>query len=202
MATKENKNMEVIDLISPKKLVIKTQKNKRQKLCFEYFIQSRVQPLRTSNNFNLKSNNKNDSKKRIKDDFSKNFEISKKHHVTNSLENEMYNYMNSTLEFLEKYNRKMKNTESPLKNKSFRCDKCDKVFHFRHSLNRHLNSEHREILNYPCEKCERKFHDKQDLDEHVKLAHKISADFDCDVCGKKFSSKISVKRHKVSLHTV
>merc|ERR1712243_439896 len=60
------------------------------------------------------------------------------------------------------------------------CNKCDKKFSWRLSLNRHIKSAH-EGLKYPCNDCDYKATQRGDLSKHIQAVHE-GQKFPCNFC--------------------
>ena len=52
------------------------------------------------------------------------------------------------------------------------CNRCDKLYTHRDSLNRHIKSAHLGI-KYPCNDCGNEFMQRSDLSRHIKAIHNV-----------------------------
>lgn len=75
-----------------------------------------------------------------------------------------------------------------------RCEKCDKTFSSKSSLNRH-NLIHM-TKRFKCDTCDKEFTYKCNLDVH-KLNHSGVRAFKCEECGKEFTQKCRLTSHKL-----
>ena len=100
------------------------------------------------------------------------------------------------------------------KDKSFTCEKCEKVFNRLSSLKRHIEITHEGLKKHQCFVCSRKFGYASHLKDHMTRAHKdidIKEDikgndneesdtkakyFHCKECDKRFSTKKDYMRHQ------
>ena len=80
-----------------------------------------------------------------------------------------------------------------LKEKSFKCKKCDKTFYFKSYLLKHEET-HGERL-WKCETCGIAFFRASDLRRHC-LIHTGERNYCCDECGKTFNRSHHLKDHK------
>ena len=78
--------------------------------------------------------------------------------------------------------------------KRLNCELCDKQFHQRTELEKHMSSLHGEnTMSKPvaCEYCGKRFRKKTDLKKHVSATH----DFSCECCGKHFRKRTDINKH-------
>ena len=81
---------------------------------------------------------------------------------------------------------------------TFRCEKCDKMFHTRKSLGSHA-LVHSDIRSFICSKCERPFKSKKDLLVHESI-HTGARKVLCPICQVQLSAKNKIPRHIQSVH--
>ena len=75
------------------------------------------------------------------------------------------------------------------------CYICDQPFDTKKERTAHLRSVH-----FRCDLCQRSFHDKQTLQRHILSVHQKLKPFKCEKCGKGFSQKSTVKTHDLAVH--
>ena len=86
-----------------------------------------------------------------------------------------------------------------LENVRYNCDKCEKIFSHKTSLNYHIKSAHMNV-RYHCDKCEKSFSHKTTLNAHIKSVHK-NVRYHCNECKKSFTYKTNKRAHiKSALH--
>lgn len=81
--------------------------------------------------------------------------------------------------------------------KPFTCDKCNKAFMHKCTLNRHkISCENKQT--FVCHVCGKGFHRKDYLQEHLKGEHKrkMGVIFKCKICGETFQFKSWLLAHK------
>lgn len=91
------------------------------------------------------------------------------------------------------------------KTQTFECPICNKLFTFKHSLDRHMNAVHEDKRDFKCEveNCERAFRSKYELNQHRNKIHQEMKNFEqisCDVCDKICSSRKNLYAHKKYVH--
>lgn len=84
----------------------------------------------------------------------------------------------------------------------FPCEKCGKMFRWKHDMKRHIKTVHLGIKQYKCNICDKKFIDKSALSLHVLSTHKQDVTFNCTLCTKKYYSKYKLKSHMEEKHNV
>ena len=57
-----------------------------------------------------------------------------------------------------------------MKNETFRCSSCNKIFVSKRSLARHKAAHHRYWKRYSCKHCKKKYMFKSLLDRHIKVS--------------------------------
>ena len=94
--------------------------------------------------------------------------------------------------------------------KSFQCSKCEKVFIFLKSLEKHERSHQRmEGLDIPhkfdkpkkCSYCEKEFESSDKFRRHVRTSHGEKTDFQCMKCGKFYDSDRNLRKHVTDYHS-
>lgn len=80
----------------------------------------------------------------------------------------------------------------------FQCDKCDKSYKVRSSLNSHKVTHNSEKM-YKCDECDKAFHYSTPLQIHKRI-HTDERPYKCDRCSASFRSKANLKYHE-RLHT-
>ncbi|XP_075237751.1 uncharacterized protein LOC142333979 [Lycorma delicatula] len=81
--------------------------------------------------------------------------------------------------------------------KSFICNFCQKSFHRKHDLKRHINS-HTKEKNYICNFCSKSFNESSELNLHFKIH--MEEGYICKCCQKSFKNKNNIKAH-LNTHT-
>lgn len=85
------------------------------------------------------------------------------------------------------------------KEKSFGCTKCDKTFHNKARLKRHMISHRSKVVS--CDECGENFPDGRSLMNHRHSHTSVSGrHFPCRECGKTFGSRSSQQIH-IRIHT-
>ena len=94
--------------------------------------------------------------------------------------------------------------------KSFKCDKCDKSFALKNSLNLHTRNIHNLVKienssgdisykpfekNFSCYRCSKQFAVKSKLELHERI-HTGEKPFKCDLCDKFFTQRSQLLIHK------
>jgi uncharacterized Zn-finger protein len=77
----------------------------------------------------------------------------------------------------------------------FRCDFCEKAFHSKGHLNRHLHI-HTGEKQHSCDFCGKCFVQKCNL-KHHRMIHTGEKPYVCSMCGKGFNQKSSLKGHMI-----
>ena len=96
------------------------------------------------------------------------------------------------LQYLKRHEWKAHNI-GEFKERSFPCPHCDRVYHVKDHLTRHVKVEHdKERLQ--CDVCSKLFCDKSALARH--LLYHGEPKFECDECPEKFREGRHLKRHK------
>ena len=77
----------------------------------------------------------------------------------------------------------------------FKCtfDKCEKLYHSRSHLDRHIMI-HTNERPYQCDKCEMAFHQKGSLKEHIRV-HTGEKPYQCEVCPNSYAQGGAFKAH-------
>ena len=84
---------------------------------------------------------------------------------------------------------------------SFQCDKCEKSFKTKQSMNRHfiVHHEKQNVRKCKFEGCEKTFANGFALSKHMQ--HHKKEPFVCDICGKDFRQKGNLRIHTIREHT-
>jgi uncharacterized C2H2 Zn-finger protein len=114
------------------------------------------------------------------------------------MSNHMCDYINCNYSSNLKHNVDRHIQTVHLKQKSFKCDKCDASFTAKESLQRHINSIHLEQC-FVCKHCEQSFNCKNNMQRHVNSAH-LKMKYKCDKCDEHFSYKSNLLRHVNAIH--
>ena len=69
------------------------------------------------------------------------------------------------------------------KTKQHRCDTCDAIFSYKHTLKKHIEINHEETKIHNCEICASTFAHKEYLQSHIISVHKRSRSKKCSLCG-------------------
>ena len=84
----------------------------------------------------------------------------------------------------------------------WKCDKCDKTYTLKQTLNTHKNRKHREV-NHVCPTCNAQFNDKSTWKRHVRFQRckDKSKILNCETCGMLFRKRYNLKRHIETHHS-
>ncbi|KAG7176075.1 GATOR complex protein WDR59-like [Homarus americanus] len=125
--------------------------------------------------------------------------------ITRSLEQTIALSSNSTQEFLKIDLDALPDRKFPVQNAPhsdepglFQCDKCDKTYKVRSSLNSHKVTHNTEKM-YKCDECGKAFHYSTPLQIH-KRTHSDERPYRCQSCAASFRSKANLRYHE-RLHT-
>lgn len=80
----------------------------------------------------------------------------------------------------------------------FQCDKCDKTYKIRSSLNSHKVTHNAEKM-YKCDECDKAFHYSTPLQNHKRI-HSDERPYRCQSCNASFRSKANLRYHE-RVHT-
>ncbi|KAG9344682.1 hypothetical protein JZ751_010368 [Albula glossodonta] len=92
--------------------------------------------------------------------------------------------------------------EKRQRNGQFKCEKCQRSFHYEKSYLKHISASHgvQPEVTYRCATCSQTFANRCNLKIHERHVHSDERLFPCDVCGKAFKRKKDVKRHCRQVH--
>ena len=100
-------------------------------------------------------------------------------------------------------NTKKRHIEMHHMNKKLPCEKCEKSFQCKQSLEYHYLTTHQKktTLYFACEVCEKTFITKIGLNNHMKFKHTENFEQNvCDICEAKFKHEKYLKAHKLHVH--
>lgn len=83
--------------------------------------------------------------------------------------------------------------------KTFKCDKCPKIFVRNDQLRSH-QFRHAE-KNHRCETCTKSYATKSQLKNHIKAVHEKAFVHICDICARVFRNKAIYEKHKQVVHS-
>ena len=95
--------------------------------------------------------------------------------------------------------------KAPIREKSYSCIQCDKVFILDGQLKKHLETVHnweltvRPKTNLVCNQCDKSFHRQSYFNYHMK-AHSGKNSYSCTQCDKAFIKKGQMKLHIKTVH--
>lgn len=106
------------------------------------------------------------------------------------------------------YNNQQRSEEPPKKKrqrnvnseKKFKCQKCDKEFVLKSSLNSHVANIHSGIRPFQCTYCPKTCTTKQLWTNHINGNHLNKKPFVCDYCQKGFVLKQNMEAHRDRIH--
>ena len=78
------------------------------------------------------------------------------------------------------------------------CPVCQKVFKSENMMQRHVRKFHEKT--YPCDKCNKCYPSKLSLEEHKK-SHEDDSYLQCSMCHLKYKRKIGLKYHQIRVHS-
>ena len=77
----------------------------------------------------------------------------------------------------------------------FQCERCNKFFTLKGSLNRHIKTIHEEHRPFKCTVCEKNFNRKYDLKMHFSSVHEkkkpCKCEVRCEICTVKFAHHVT-----------
>ena len=87
----------------------------------------------------------------------------------------------------------------------FKCQKCDKTFHYNQNLKTHLkkpcqSDKPKNGEKFQCEPCEKPFDKTSDLQRHLTQVHSGAKKFKCPLCDETFKFLKGLKAHKAKQH--
>ena len=81
------------------------------------------------------------------------------------------------------------------------CDSCGNAFEYMKTLNRHVETKHKDTTMFMCDQCPKQFERKDHYIRHLKSCKQKKKESDqCEICLKQFSRKAYVKVHKEKMH--
>jgi KRAB domain-containing zinc finger protein len=106
---------------------------------------------------------------------------------------------------LPAYFSKEKESPETTEEDKYLCDRCDKSFKYRQSLQYHIESIHMDKKDFACHICGRAFTRMQRLREHSARMHGdglVQPSHTCDECGRDFITSGAWKLHMRKFHSV
>ena len=82
--------------------------------------------------------------------------------------------------------------------RKYKCEECDHLFSFSHSLKQHKQAQH-EFIVYSCEQCDYKISYKSKLNLHIKTIHEGQR-FPCEYCDWKGLASVGLRVHIKGKH--
>ena len=82
----------------------------------------------------------------------------------------------------------------------FKCDKCDRDFTTKHSLEVHIRTHDKNEKKVSCQICQQKFSQKGHLTTHMQI-HEDKT-IPCDQCSNMFGTERALKLHKKYVHVL
>lgn len=79
------------------------------------------------------------------------------------------------------------------------CAHCSRPFYESDRMQTHIKRSH-ETQKFACNWCEKTFHDKSGISRHILGVHFQQRNFKCNICNKSFKEKYNLKEHKFSVH--
>ncbi|KAK3866520.1 hypothetical protein Pcinc_027953 [Petrolisthes cinctipes] len=110
----------------------------------------------------------------------------------------LYPYESMKLEFPHQKKPSGQNAPNSDEPGIFQCDKCDKTYRVRSSLNSHKVTHNAEKM-YKCDECDKAFHYSTPLQIH-KRTHSDERPYKCRSCSATFRSSTNLRYHE-RLHT-
>ena len=91
-----------------------------------------------------------------------------------------------------------------LKEKKYKCERCEKTIAYRLGLNNHIKVYHfSEVKEEKCDHCDYRTQTKEKLSRHITYYHKPkdhSKRDDCHICEMSYPIKLSLTMHIASVH--
>ena len=84
------------------------------------------------------------------------------------------------------------------KGEKLQCEKCNKYYP-DYTINKHIKTVHSEG-KFKCDICNKAFHYEKSLSDHTTLYHNSGDTWKCELCLKEFSSVGSYNRHLKLVH--
>jgi hypothetical protein len=101
------------------------------------------------------------------------------------------------------YARKKHEVNHEAKEKTFKCEKCQKSYSNTNALKYHTKVKHEVISRHPCDYCGTEFSSERTLFRHKQVIHgegPVELKYICDLCGSKFNRKDTLDRHDKEQH--
>ena len=73
--------------------------------------------------------------------------------------------------------------------KQYQCEKCEKSFGIKSSLEKHFKIVHIGLKPYNCTECNDQFKTKLEVQQHTKRCHDKTKPFECSKCQKNFDTR-------------
>ena len=87
-----------------------------------------------------------------------------------------------------------KTKEHPKRAEKLNCDKCGKLFDFKHQLKKHIKIVHDNIRDQKCSHCDKSFKTKDVLKEHIASVHE-GVKHICAFCGRSYNRRSDLSVH-------
>ena len=81
------------------------------------------------------------------------------------------------------------------KGKRFNCPKCERFFHYKSHLTRHVSLVHDKLRPFSCTKCDLKLFTKIHLEKHIQVIHDGVTPHQCSHCEAAFAYKDQLRTH-------
>ena len=85
-------------------------------------------------------------------------------------------------------------------NRKYKCDKCDYIAGYKHTLTEHIQSVH-EGVKYACNKCDYLATTQGNLTKHIQSRHE-GIKYACDQCDYKAGYRSDLTKHMKSKHAI
>ncbi|XP_055586058.1 zinc finger protein 12-like [Uranotaenia lowii] len=104
------------------------------------------------------------------------------------------------IETCPKFNPSYKNKDK-IERKKHQCSICGRIFNHLSLLNIHLRAGHEE-KSFDCDKCNKRYTLKRTLEDHYALHHIGKPRYQCEICGKTFFQLPCYRRHNKIIHPI